>query len=64
MMSMNICVRPAVATDAAVIARIYNYYVRNTVITFEEEPVSEQTMAARVADSQNASLPWLVAEQI
>jgi len=62
MMSMNICVRPAVATDAAVIARIYNYYVRNTVITFEEEPVSEQTMAARVADSQNASLPWLVAE--
>jgi len=59
---MNICVRPALATDAEVIARIYNYYIHNTVITFEEEPVSGQTMAARLADVQNASLPWLVAE--
>jgi phosphinothricin acetyltransferase len=43
-------------------ARIYNYYVVNTVITFEEEPVTAQTMAARVAEAQEASLPWLVAE--
>jgi L-amino acid N-acyltransferase YncA len=62
LMSMNIRVRSALATDAEVIARIYNYYIHNTVITFEEEPVSAQTMAARVADTQNASLPWLVAE--
>lgn len=62
MMAMNIGVRSALATDAEVIARIYNYYVHNTVITFEEEPVSAQTMAARIADVQNASLPWLVAE--
>ncbi|HKS75638.1 MAG TPA: arsinothricin resistance N-acetyltransferase ArsN1 family B [Terriglobales bacterium] len=61
-MSMNLCVRPALATDAEAIARIYNYYVHNTVITFEEESVSAQAMAARVADIQNASLPWLVAE--
>ncbi|HLH08378.1 MAG TPA: arsinothricin resistance N-acetyltransferase ArsN1 family B [Terriglobales bacterium] len=54
--------RSAEATDAEVIARIYNYYVHNTVITFEEEPVSAQTIAARIADVQNASLPWLVAE--
>ncbi|HSS97059.1 MAG TPA: arsinothricin resistance N-acetyltransferase ArsN1 family B [Terriglobales bacterium] len=61
-MSTNICVRSALATDAEVIAGIYNYYIHNTVITFEEEPVSAQTMAARVADIQNVSLPWLVAE--
>jgi phosphinothricin acetyltransferase len=59
---MNICVRSATAKDADVIAHIYNYYIRHTVITFEEEPVSAQTMAARVADVQKASLPWLVAE--
>jgi len=29
------------------------------VITFEEEPVSAQTMAARLAEVQNASLPCL-----
>lgn len=54
--------RPATAIDAAALARIYNYYVLNTVITFEEEPVSAATMATRVAEVQSASLPWLVAE--
>jgi L-amino acid N-acyltransferase YncA len=58
----NIRVRSALATDAEAIARIYNYYIHNTVITFEEESVSAQTMAARLAEVQSASLPWLVAE--
>jgi len=58
----NLRLRSAVATDAETIADIYNYYIQNTVITFEEEPVSAQTMAARLAEVQNASLPWLVAE--
>jgi L-amino acid N-acyltransferase YncA len=59
---MTLSVRPATAFDAEALARIYNYYVLNTVITFEEEPVSAATMATRVADVQSASLPWLVAE--
>jgi L-amino acid N-acyltransferase YncA len=59
---MILSVRSAIASDAEALARIYNYYVLNTVITFEEEPVSAETMATRVADVQNASLPWLVAE--
>ena len=59
---MNLIVRPALVTDAEAIARIYNYYVQNTVITFEEEPVSAQAMATRIAETQNLSLPWLVAE--
>ncbi len=61
-MPANIGVRSALPADAEAIARIYNYYVHNTVITFEEEPVSAQTMATRIAEIQNASLPWLVAE--
>jgi L-amino acid N-acyltransferase YncA len=55
-------VRPASADDAEAIARIYNYYIQNSVITFEEQPVSAQDMATRVAEIQNHSLPWLVAE--
>jgi phosphinothricin acetyltransferase len=58
----DITIRSASAADADSIARIYNHYVENTVITFEEEPVSGPTMAARVAEVQGLSLPWLVAE--
>jgi L-amino acid N-acyltransferase YncA len=59
---MTLSVRSAIASDAAALASIYNFYIQNTVITFEEEPVSPQTMMTRVAEVQNASLPWLVAE--
>lgn len=55
-------VRPVAAADAEAIARIYNYYVLNTVITFEEVPVSAEDMTARIAETQRLSLPWLVAE--
>jgi L-amino acid N-acyltransferase YncA len=55
-------VRSAAAADAEAIARIYNYYIQNTVITFEEESVSAQVMATRVGEVQGLSLPWLVAE--
>jgi L-amino acid N-acyltransferase YncA len=59
---VSVRIRSAVPSDATVIARIYNYYVENTVITFEEELVSAQTIATRIADVQRVSLPWLVAE--
>ena len=58
----GVSVRSASAADAAAVASIYNHYVRNTVITFEEETVSESDMAARMAEVQGMSLPWLVAE--
>jgi L-amino acid N-acyltransferase YncA len=54
-------VRPATAADAEAIARIYNHYIAHTVITFEEEAVSVPDMAARIAEAQSLSLPWLVA---
>jgi L-amino acid N-acyltransferase YncA len=58
----DVIVRSASAADAEAIARIYNYYIQNTVITFEEEPVSASLMATRVADVQGLTLPWLVAQ--
>jgi L-amino acid N-acyltransferase YncA len=59
---MQLTIRSAQAADAEVIAGIYNYYVHNTVITFEEQPVSAPVMAARMAEAQATPLPWLVAD--
>jgi len=58
---MNI--RPAEHRDAAAIAAIYNHYVATTWITFETEPVATTEMAARIAETNESNLPWLVAEE-
>lgn len=42
-------IRTAKISDAAQICNIYNYYVANTVITFEEELVSIQEMEHRIS---------------
>lgn len=55
-------IRPATGADAAAVAQIYNYYIANTVVTFEEERCPEDAMAGRMRDAQAADLPWLVAE--
>jgi len=55
-------IRSALLADAPAVAAIYNHYVANTVVTFEEEPVTDQDMAGRIAEVQ-AVLPWLVFER-
>lgn len=56
-------IRAVAPADAAGIAAIYNHYVTQTIITFEEELVSAAEIARRIEDVRSASLPWLVAEQ-
>ncbi|MES2680169.1 MAG: arsinothricin resistance N-acetyltransferase ArsN1 family B [Bacteroidota bacterium] len=55
-------IRPAIINDAARIAEIYNYYILNTTVTFEEEAVSPETMQGRIAEVIE-KYPWLVYEQ-
>lgn len=55
-------VRDATPADLGAIAAIYNHYITNTVVTFEEAPISAEEVARRVAAVEAASLPWLVAE--
>ena len=55
-------IRSATAGDAAAIAGIYNWYVAETVITFEVDPVPVAEMAARIA-SVLAAHEWLVLER-
>ena len=54
-------IRSASEADAAAICSIYNHYVLNTCITFEEEAVPEADMRVRIRETIT-SLPWLVLE--
>lgn len=55
-------VRDATFRDAQAIADIYNHYITNTTVTFEELPVTAATMRSRIQNTQQLSLPWLVLE--
>jgi len=54
-------IRSAEPDDASAICSIYNHYVEETTVTFEEQPVLEEEMRSRIADVAS-SLPWLVSE--
>ncbi len=53
-------IRQAKQSDAQGIVDIYNYYVINSIATFELEPLSAEIMATRIKTVQQASLPWIV----
>jgi L-amino acid N-acyltransferase YncA len=54
-------IRSCATSDAAAVAEIYNHYVRETVVTFEEIPISLEETAQRI-DDIGARFPWLVWE--
>lgn len=54
-------IRSVELSDAESIAGIYNYYVANTDISFEVEPVSKQEMVERIQDV-SSRYPFLVYE--
>lgn len=53
--------REATAADAEAIAVIYNHYISNTTVTFEEETVTPEIIQQRLAKVRGEGLPWLVA---
>lgn len=53
-------IRTVSLADASEIAAIYNHYVVNTSVTFEEEAVSVADTSRRIADLTDTKLPWLV----
>lgn len=54
-------IRPVTTEDAAQICEIYNHYVLETAITFEEEAVPVAEMQRRIAEA--SKLPWRVWEE-
>ena len=55
-------IRSAGDADCQAIAEIYNYYIRNTVITFEEQEITSLDILHRIAEVHSYGLPWLVSE--
>lgn len=54
--------RSATLSDAKLICDIYNYYIKNTTVTFEKEPLATHDMEKRLA-AATSKHPWLVLEQ-
>jgi phosphinothricin acetyltransferase len=56
-------IRSATGDDSHSIAEIYNYYILNTVVTFEEQTVAPGEVSSRIHKVLSDSLPYLVAVQ-
>lgn len=56
-------IRKVALKDSIELAEIYNYYVENTIVSFEETPIPATEMSSRIESVLNANLPWLVLEQ-
>lgn len=54
-------IRSCIPQDVPAICAIYNHYIENTVITFEEIPLSVEQMHGRI-ESYMQLFPWLVCE--
>lgn len=55
-------IREIQTTDISSITSIYNYYIKNTIITFEEEPLSAEIMGKRIG-AVREKYPWIVYEE-
>ncbi|MEX0622326.1 N-acetyltransferase family protein [Saccharospirillum sp.] len=58
----DILIRPAQFEDSLAIAQLYNPYIRDTIITFEEAEVAAQDIRQRMQAVNDAGLFWRFAE--
>lgn len=61
-MPNDILIRPARLEDSSAIAQLYNPYIRDTIITFEEAEITPQDIQQRMQAVNEAGLFWWVAE--
>lgn len=54
-------IRDATSRDIPHMREIYNHYVANSTVTFDEEPLTLKEMRAKFAKVQELGYPWLVA---
>lgn len=54
-------IRDATSRDIPHMLEIYNHYVVNSTVTFDEDPLTLKEMRAKFAKVQELHYPWLVA---
>jgi phosphinothricin acetyltransferase len=59
---VSFIVRTVAYADTPALTMIYNHYVTNSIVTFEEEPVTTEEFRRRVDTIIALGLPWIVAE--
>jgi L-amino acid N-acyltransferase YncA len=55
-------IRPATVDDLPSIREIYNHYVLNSSVTFDEKPMTLAELRRKFATGQKLGMPYLVAE--
>jgi L-amino acid N-acyltransferase YncA len=55
-------IRPAVAEDLPHIREIYNHYVMNSTVTFDEKPITLTELRRKFAKVTKLNMPFIVAE--
>lgn len=55
-------IRPAVLSDAKALVDLYNYYIRNSLVTFEEIELSQEEFATRI-QKISEQYPFIVYEE-
>lgn len=56
-------IRDVTLADAARIAEIYNYYIEETIVTFEYDRVTESDIQQRIQKVQKKGFPYFVYEK-
>lgn len=59
---LSISIRPATDADCYAICEIYNFYIKNSVVTFDEELMQLGQWQEKLAYLTSLELPFLVAE--
>ena len=54
-------IRSVKTSDAPAICAIYNYYIENTLVTFEEDSLETSAILQRI-NTVTTKYPWLVFE--
>ena|SRR5215218_108850 len=55
-------IREATEADLPYVREIYNYYVRNSTVTFDEKPSTLKALRSRFGQVRKLGFPYLVAE--
>ena len=55
-------IRPALVTDLPGIREIYNHYVANSTVTFDEKPMALREWRSKFTKAEKLDMPFLVAE--
>lgn len=56
-------IRNVKLSDAERITEIYNYYIENTAVTFDENPVAKEKIRQKIEDIRTKGYPYIVYEE-